>query len=158
MTTRIPMTPEGAEKLREEIRNLKGPWRIQNIQDIETARAHGDISENAEFEAAKERQAYIEGRIRELEGKMSAADIIDPSRLSGDRVVFGATVTLEDADTGDELTYKIVGEDESDVKTGKISVKSPIARAVIGKEEGDTVIVQAPGGTRELDIIAVEFI
>lgn len=157
MTTRIPITPAGAEKLRAELRNLKGPWRIQNIQDIETARAHGDISENAEFEAAKHRQAYIEGRINELEGKLSAADIIDPSKLSGDRVVFGATVTVEDMDTGDELTYQIVGEDESDVKTGKVSVKSPIARALIGKEEGDSTTVLTPGGSRELDIVTVEF-
>ena len=157
MTTRIPITPAGAEKLRQELRNLKGPWRIQNIQDIETARAHGDISENAEFEAAKHRQAYIEGRINELEGKLAAADIIDPSRLSGDRVVFGATVTVEDMDTGDELTYQIVGEDESDVKTGKVSVKSPIARALIGKEAGDSATVLTPGGSRELDIVTVEF-
>ncbi len=157
MTARVPITPEGADKLRQELRNLKGPWRMQNIQDIETARAHGDISENAEFEAAKDRQAYIEGRIKQIEGKLAAADIIDPSKLSGDRVLFGATVTVEDIDTGDELTYQIVGEDESDVKTGKVSVKSPIARALIGKEEGDTAAVNTPGGLRELDIVSVEF-
>jgi transcription elongation factor GreA len=151
------MTPGGADKLRAELRDLKGPQRIQNIKDIETARAHGDISENAEFEAAKHRQAHIEGRIHELEGKLSAADIIDPSRLSGDRVIFGATVTLEDVDSGDELVYQIVGEDEGDVKAGRISVRSPIARAIVGKEEGDTATVRTPGGERELEIIGVEF-
>ncbi len=157
MTARIPMTPEGAEKLRAELKDLKGPQRIQNIKDIETARAHGDISENAEFEAAKHRQAHIEGRIHELEGKLSAADIIDPAKLSGDRVIFGATVTLEDVDSGEELVYQIVGEDEGDVKKGRISVRSPIARAIVGKEEGDTANVRTPRGDRELEIIEVEF-
>jgi transcription elongation factor GreA len=158
MTVRVPMTPEGADTLRAELRDLKGPQRIQNIRDIETARAHGDISENAEFESAKHRQAHIEGRIHELEAKLSAADIIDPSKLSGDRVIFGATVTLEDVDSGEELVYQIVGEDEGDVKAGRISVRSPIARAIVGKEAGDTATVRTPGGERELEIIGVEFI
>ena len=157
MTGRIPMTPGGAVSLRAELKQLKGEERLKNIRDIERARAHGDISENAEFEAAKARQAWIEGRVLDLEGKLSLANIIDPAKLSGDRVMFGATVTLEDADTGEEMTYQIVGEDESDVKTGKISVKSPIARAIMGKEEGDTASVEAPRGTREMDIVEVEF-
>lgn len=157
MSTRVPMTPEGAAKLRAELRNLKGPERMKNIQDIERARAHGDISENAEFEAAKDRQGHIEGRIMELEGKLANADIIDPARLSGARIVFGATVTVEDLDTGDEAIYKIVGEDESDVAAGKISVFSPVARGLIGKEAGDTAEVHTPRGVRELDILSVEF-
>jgi len=151
------MTPAGADTLRAELRNLKGPERLKNIQDIERARAHGDISENAEFEAAKDRQAHIEGRIIDLEGKLANADIIDPSRLSGDRIVFGATVTVEDLDSGDEAVYQIVGEDEADVSAGKISVHSPVARALIGKEEGDTAEVQSPGGLRELDVLSVVF-
>ncbi len=157
MSNRVPMTPAGADTLRAELRNLKGPERLKNIQDIERARAHGDISENAEFEAAKDRQAHIEGRIIDLEGKLANADIIDPSRLSGDRIVFGATVTVEDLDSGDEAVYQIVGEDEADVSAGKISVHSPVARALIGKEEGDTAEVQSPGGLRELDVLSVVF-
>jgi len=151
------MTPNGVATLRAELRRLKGEERLKNIEDIERARAHGDISENAEFEAAKERQAHLEGRIRELESKLANADIIDPKILSGDRVVFGATVTVEDLDTGDETTYKIVGEDESDVSSGLISVHSPIARGLIGKVEGDTAEIQTPRGVRELDILTVEF-
>lgn len=151
------MTPEGAGKLRNELRRLKGEERLANIKDIETARAHGDISENAEFEAAKDRQAHIEGRIMDIEGKLANADIIDPRRLSGDRVVFGATVTVEDIETGKEMVYMIVGEDESDVSAGRISVHSPIARGLIGKDEGATAEVQTPGGLRELDILSVEF-
>ncbi len=157
MSTRIPMTPAGAEALRAELRDLKGPQRLKNIEDIERARAHGDISENAEFEAAKDRQGHIEGRIIDLENRIANADIIDPKRLSGDRVLFGATVTVEDVDTEEESVYQIVGEDESDVNAGKISVLSPFARALIGKEEGDTVELRTPRGSRELDIVAVEF-
>jgi transcription elongation factor GreA len=157
MSTRIPMTPAGAEALRAELRDLKGPQRMANIEDIERARAHGDISENAEFEAAKDRQAHIEGRIIDLENRVANADIIDPSRLSGDRVLFGATVTVEDLDSEEEAVYQIVGEDEANVNAGKISVLSPIARALIGKEEGDTVEVRGPRGVREVDIVAVEF-
>lgn len=157
MSNRVPMTPAGAVKLRNELRNLKGPERMKNIADIERARAHGDISENAEFEAAKDRQAHIEGRIIELESKLANADVIDPSRLSGDRIVFGATVRVEDLNSGDETEYQIVGEDETDVAGGKISVFSPVARALIGKEEGDVAEVQTPKGVRELDILSVEF-
>ncbi len=157
MTNRVPMTPAGARHLREELARYKGPERIQNMQDIERAREHGDISENAEFEAAKERQAFIEGKIMELESKLANADVIDPARLSGDRIMFGATVTVEDLESGEEHTYQIVGEDEADVKTGRISVHSPIARGLIGKEVGDTAVVRIPGGSRELDIIEVEY-
>jgi len=155
--SRVPMTPAGAEALRLELSRLEGPERKANMQDIERAREHGDISENAEFEAAKERQAQIEGRIQELKGKLGNADIIDPARLRGDRVMFGATVTLEDCETGDEMVYQIVGEDEADLKQAKISVHSPIARAVIGKEEGEIVTVIAPRGNREVEIMEVHF-
>jgi len=151
------MTPKGAATLRAELRRLKGPERLKNIEDIERARAHGDISENAEFEAAKDRQAHLEGRIMELEGKLANADIIDPAQLSGERVTFGATVTVEDLDTDQESTYQIVGEDEADVSKGLISVHSPIARGLIGKEEGDTAEIRTPRGVRELDILSVEF-
>ena len=157
MSDRVPMTPDGLRRLRDELARFQGPERIKNVRDIERAREHGDISENAEFEAAKERQAFIEGKIMELKGKLADADVIDPSRLSGSRIVFGATVTVEDAETGGEHTYQIVGEDVADVKTGRISVHSPIARALIGKEEGDTAIVTVPDGSRELDIIKVQY-
>jgi transcription elongation factor GreA len=151
------MTPAGAQFLRKELARYQTSERIQNMQDIERAREHGDISENAEFEAAKERQAFIEGKIIELESKISNAEIIDPSKLSSDRIVFGATVTVEDADTGGKHTYQIVGEDEADVKTGRISVHSPIARGLIGKEVGDTATVLTPGGSREVDVLAIEY-
>ena len=157
MSKRYPMTPAGAVFLREELRRYKGTERIQNMKDIETARAHGDISENAEFESAKERQAFIEGKIIELGDKIANADVIDPSKLSGDRVVFGATVTVEDVDTEEGAVYQIVGEDEMDIKAGRISIMSPIARALIGKEKGDFAQVKAPRGMRELEIIAIEF-
>lgn len=143
--------------IRKEISRLKGPARIENIRDIERAREHGDISENAEFEAAKARQAQIEGRILDFEGKMSNADIINPAKLRGDRVMFGATVTVEDCDSGETMTYQIVGEDEADLKNQTISIHSPIARAVIGKEEGEIVTLRAPRGDRELEIMTVEF-
>jgi len=155
--SRVPMTPHGAEIIRKEISRLKGPARIENIRDIERAREHGDISENAEFEAAKARQAQIEGRILDFEGKMSNADIIDPAKLRGDRVMFGATVTVEDIESGETMTYQIVGEDEANLKNQTISIHSPIARAVIGKEEGEIVTLQAPRGDRELEIMTVEF-
>ncbi len=157
MSKRYPMTPPGAEFLREELKRYKGDERIQNMKDIETARAHGDISENAEFESAKERQAFIEGKILELEDKIANADVIDPAKLSGDRVVFGATVTVEDVETEEEAVYQIVGEDELDIKAGRISVLSPIARALIGKEEGDIATVRVPRGTRELEVLTIEF-
>ena len=155
----IPITKRGAEKLKAELHRLKTKDRPEVIQAIAEARAQGDLSENAEYEAAKDRQGFIEGRIMEIEGKLSAAQIIDPSALdAGGRVVFGATVELEDEDTGDAVKYQIVGEDEADLKHGLINVSSPIARALIGKEEGDTAEVQAPGGVRRYEVVAVSYI
>ncbi|ABM42550.1 MULTISPECIES: transcription elongation factor GreA [Diaphorobacter] len=155
----IPITKRGAEKLKEELHRLKTVERPAVISAIAEARAQGDLSENAEYEAAKDRQGFIEGRIMEIEGKLSAAQIIDPSALdAGGRVVFGATVELEDEDTGDAVKYQIVGEDEADLKHGLINVSSPIARALIGKEEGDTAEVQAPGGVRRYEVVAVSYI
>lgn len=155
----IPITKRGAEKLKEELHRLKTVERPAVISAIAEARAQGDLSENAEYEAAKDRQGFVEGRIMEIEGKLSAAQIIDPSALdAGGRVVFGATVELEDEDTGDAVKYQIVGEDEADLKHGLINVSSPIARALIGKEEGDTAEVQAPGGVRRYEVVAVSYI
>ena len=155
----IPITKRGAEKLKEELHRLKTvdrPWVINSIAE---ARAQGDLSENAEYEAAKDRQGFIEGRILEVEGKLSAAQIIDPTAVdAGGRVVFGATVELEDENTGDSVTYQIVGEDEADLKEGLINISSPIARALIGKEEGDTAVVQAPGGERRYEVVAVRYL
>lgn len=157
MTT-IPITKRGAEKLKEELHRLKTVDRPAVINAIAEARAQGDLSENAEYDAAKDRQGFIEGRIAEVEGKLSAAQIIDPSTLdAGGRVVFGATVDLEDEDSGAKVTYQIVGEDEADLKLGLVNISSPIARALIGKEEGDTAEVQAPGGVRRFEIVAVRY-
>ena len=154
----IPITKRGAEKLKEELHRLKTVDRPAVINAIAEARAQGDLSENAEYDAAKDRQGFIEGRIAEVEGKLSAAQIIDPSTVdAGDRVVFGATVDLEDEDSGAKVTYQIVGEDEADLKLGLVNISSPIARALIGKEEGDTAEVQAPGGTRRYEIVAVRY-
>ena len=156
--SKVPLTVNGAEMLKAELHNLKTVQRPAVIQAIAEARAHGDLSENAEYDAAKERQGFIEGRIKEIEGKISHAQIIDPKTLDADgRVVFGATVELEDLDSGDNVTYQIVGDDEADIKAGKISVSSPIARALIGKHAGDTVNVQAPGGVRQYEILDVEY-
>ena len=155
----IPITKRGAEKLKEELHRLKTKDRPEVINAIAEARAQGDLSENAEYDAAKDRQGFIEGRIKEVEGKLAAAQIIDPSALdAGGKVVFGATVELEDEDSGDKVTYQIVGEDEADLKHGLINISSPIARALIGKEEGDTAVVQAPGGDRHYEIIAVRYV
>ena len=155
----IPITKRGAEKLKEELHKLKTVDRPWVINAIAEARAQGDLSENAEYEAAKDRQGFIEGRIAEVEGKLSAAQIIDPSSIHADgRVVFGATVTLEDEDSGQEVSYQIVGEDEADIKQGLLNFGSPIARALIGKEEGDSVAVQTPGGTKNYDIIKVAYL
>ena len=155
----IPITKRGAEKLKAELHQLKTVERPNIIQAIAEARAQGDLSENAEYESAKDRQGFIEGRIQEVEGKLSAAQIIDPAELdAGGRVVFGTTVELEDEDTGNVVTYQIVGEDEADIKLGLINISSPIARALIGKEEGDTAVVQAPGGERRYEIVAVKYI
>jgi transcription elongation factor GreA len=155
----IPITKRGAESLKAELHQLKTvdrPWVINSISE---ARAQGDLSENAEYDAAKDRQGFIEGRIQEIEGKLSAAQIIDPSELdAGGKVVFGSTIELEDEDTGDKVTYQIVGEDEADIKAGRVNISSPIARALIGKDEGDTAEVQAPGGIKRYEIIAVMYI
>ena len=158
MTT-IPITKRGAEKLKAELHRLKTVDRPWVINAIAEARAQGDLSENAEYEAAKDRQGFIEGRIQEVEGKLSAAQVIDPATVHADgRVVFGATVELEDEDSGDHVTYQIVGEDEADLKLGLINISSPIARALIGKEEGDTAEVQAPAGLRRYEIMSVKYI
>ena len=156
--SKVPLTVTGAEKLREELHHLKTVDRPSVVAAIAEARSHGDLSENAEYDAAKERQGFIEGRIQEVEGKLSNAQIIDPKLLDADgRCVFGATVELEDQDSGDGVTYQIVGEDEADIKNGKISVNSPVARALIGKYAGDIAQVQAPGGIREYEIIDVRY-
>lgn len=155
----IPITKRGAEILKAELHKLKTVDRPWVINAISEARAQGDLSENAEYESAKDRQGFIEGRIQEVEGKLSAAQIIDPASLdAGGRVVFGSTVDLEDEDTGDRVRYQIVGEDEADLKLGLINISSPIARALIGKEEGDTAVVQAPGGEKSYEVIAVHYI
>jgi transcription elongation factor GreA len=156
--SKVPLTVAGAEKLRGELHRLKTVDRPAVIAAIAEARAHGDLSENAEYDAAKERQGFVEGRIKEVEGKLSNAQIIDPRLLDADgRCVFGATVELEDQDSGEAVTYQIVGEDEADIKTGKLSVASPMARALIGKYVGDIAQVQAPGGIREFEIIDVRY-
>ena len=155
----IPITKRGAEKLKTELHRLKTVDRPAVIAAIAEARAQGDLSENAEYEAAKDRQGFIEGRIQEVEGKLSAAQIIDPSTIDAEgRVVFGATVELEDEESGDTVKYQIVGEDEADLKLGLINISSPIARALIGKEEGDTAEVQAPGGIRRYEIVGVSYV
>lgn len=154
---RIPMTAEGHAALQAELKVLKSVERPSIIAAISEARSHGDLSENAEYHAAKEKQSFIEGRISELDDKLARADVIDVSKLSGGKVRFGATVTIADADTEEEQTYKIVGEDEADVKQGKISVTSPIARALIGKEEGDEAEVAAPAGARAYEIVKVVY-
>ena len=154
----IPITKRGAEKLKDELHRLKTVDRPAVIQAIAEARAQGDLSENAEYDAAKDRQGFIEGRIAEIEGKLSAAQVIDPASVdAGGRVVFGATVELEDENTGDAVQYQIVGEDEADLKLGLINISSPIARALIGKEEGDVAEVQAPGGVRRYEIVGVSY-
>ena len=156
--SKVPLTVSGAEKLRAELHTLKVVDRPNVIAAIAEARSHGDLSENAEYDAAKERQGFIEGRIKEIEGKLSNAQIIDPKLLDADgRCVFGATVDLEDQDSGAQTTYQIVGEDEADIKEGKISVNSPIARALIGKFAGDIAQVVAPGGLREYEVLDVRY-
>ncbi len=156
---RIPLTVTGAEKLRAELHQLKSVERPSVINAIAEARAHGDLSENAEYDAAKERQGFVESRIAEVEAKLANAQIIDPALLDADgRCVFGATVELEDTDARQVMTYQIVGDDEADLKLGKISISSPIARALIGKHAGDVVEVNTPGGTREYEILGVKYI
>lgn len=158
MTT-IPLTRRGAEKLKEELQRLKTVERHAVIQAIAEARAQGDLSENAEYDAAKDKQGFIEGRILELEGKLAAAQVIDPAALdAGGKVVFGATVDLEDEASGQAVTYQIVGDDEADLKQGLISISSPIARAMIGKEAGDLAEVKAPGGLKRYEIVDVRYV
>ena len=155
----VPITVHGAQLLKDELHRLKHVERPAVINAIAEARAQGDLSENAEYDAAKERQSFIEGRIADLEGKLSAAQIIDPKLLDAEgRVVFASTVTLEDLDSGDKVTYQIVGEDEADLKLMKISISSPIARALIGKYAGDEVEVKAPGGVRSYEVLEVRYI
>ena len=155
----IPMTKRGAEKLRAELHRLKSVDRPWVINAISEARAQGDLSENAEYEVAKDRQGFIEGRIQEVEGKLSAAQVIDPSELdAGGRVVFGSTVYLEEEESGEAVKYQIVGEDEADLKLGLISIGSPIARAMIGRSAGDVADVQAPGGVKRYEIVEVRYV
>jgi transcription elongation factor GreA len=156
---KVPLTARGAEKLREELSHLKSVVRPKITEAIAEARAHGDLKENAEYHAAREQQSFTEGRIKEIESKLSNCQVIDVTQVNAHgKVVFGATVDLADAETGDELTYQIVGEDEADIKKGMISITSPIARALIGKHEGDVATVQTPGGVREFDICEVRYI
>jgi transcription elongation factor GreA len=156
--SKIPLTLRGAELLREELKRLKTVDRPTVVAAIAEARSHGDLSENAEYDAAKERQGFIEGRIQEVEGKLGNAQIIDPAALDADgRVVFGATVELEDMDSAQAVTYQIVGDDEADIKQGKISLNSPVARALIGKFAGDVAEVRTPGGLREYEILDVRY-
>lgn len=157
--SKFPITLRGAELLREELKRLKTVDRPAVVAAIAEARSHGDLSENAEYDAAKERQGFIEGRIAEVEGKLANAQIIDPAALDADgRVVFGATVDLEDMDSGQKVSYQIVGDDEADIKANKISLNSPVARALIGKFAGDVAEVQAPGGRREYEILDVRYV
>ncbi|MBI3524702.1 MAG: transcription elongation factor GreA [Betaproteobacteria bacterium] len=157
--SKFPITINGAELLRAELQRLKTVERPNVIAAIAEARSHGDLSENAEYDAAKERQGFIEGRIKEVEGKLGNAQIIDPKLLDADgRVVFGATVELEDIEGGKTVTYQIVGDDEADIKVGKVSINSPVARALIGKYEGDVAEVQTPGGVREYEVLDVKYI
>lgn len=156
---KVPLTTRGADKLREELKQLKTIDRPSVIDAIATAREHGDLKENAEYHAAREQQSFIEGRIQEIEGKLSNAEIIDVSKLNaGERIVFGATVDLSDEDTGEQITYQIVGEDEADIKANMISIASPIARALIGKSIGDFTVVNAPGGDKEYEILDVRYV
>jgi transcription elongation factor GreA len=155
----IPLTVRGAEKLKQELHQLKSVERHAVINAIAEARAQGDLSENAEYEAAKDKQGFIEGRILEIEGKLAAAQIIDPASVdAGGRIVFGTTVDLEEEASGAEVTYQIVGDDEADLKLGLISISSPIARALIGKEAGDVAEVQAPGGVKRYEIVEVRYV
>lgn len=157
--SKVPLTSRGAEKLRDELQQLKSVKRPAVIKAIAEARAHGDLKENAEYHAAREQQSFIEGRINDIEGKLSNAQVIDVTLMAASgKVIFGATVELSDEDAGKQVTYQIVGEDEADIKANRISITSPIARALIGKEEGDTAEVKAPGGIKSYEILAVKYI
>lgn len=152
---RVPITPNGYQTLKKELENLKTVERPNNIKAIEEARAHGDLSENAEFEAAKERQAFLEGRIAELSYKLNNADVIDPNNLPKDRAVFASTVLLENIDTEESVEYQLVGVDESDIEQGRISVSSPLGRAILGKKPGDEIVLAAPGGKRCYELVEI---
>jgi transcription elongation factor GreA len=157
MADRYPMTPRGQQALKDELRRLREVERPKNVRDIEEALAHGDLRENAEYHAAKERQGFLEGRSREIDSVLAQADVIDPSKLSGKRVVFGATVKLGDTETGDEVTYSIVGDYEADIKVSRLAISAPLARAMIGREVGDPVTLKTGKGTREFQILEVSF-
>jgi transcription elongation factor GreA len=152
---RVPVTREGYEALKKELENLKRVERPQNLQAIEEARAHGDLSENAEFAAAKDRQGFIEGRIGELGYKLANSDIINPDTLSKDKAVFGHTVLLENIDTGEDVEYQLVGPDESDIERGRISISSPLGRAILGKKPGDELVLEVPGGKRVYELVEI---
>ena len=154
---KIPMTPRGAQQLKDELKRRKETDRFVIVRAIEEARGHGDLSENADYSAAKEAQSFNEGRIKELEGTLALSEVIDPAKMTGKRVTFGATVKLTDSETGEDVVYSIVGEQEADIKKGLISVTAPVARALIGRESGDTVQVRTPKGMREYDILDVAF-
>jgi len=156
---KVYLTVSGAEALREELKNLKTVVRPKIVKDIAVAREHGDLKENAEYHAAREQQSFCEGRIKDIEGKLSNAEVIDVSKVDANgKVIFGATVDLMDEDTEEEITYKLVGEDEADIKSNKISITSPVARALIGKQEGDIAEVQAPGGVKSYEIVEVRYV
>ena len=156
--SKVPLTVQGAERLREELKRLKGVDRPKVIQAIAEARAHGDLKENAEYHAAREQQGFIEGRIQDIESKLGNAEIIDVTKINGGgKVIFGSTVLLSDEDSGNEVTYQIVGEDEADIKAGRISVNSPIARGLIGKMEGDSVAIRTPAGEKQFEIVGVRY-
>lgn len=157
--SKVPLTAHGAEMLREELSDLKSVQRPRVIQAIAEAREHGDLKENAEYHAAREQQSFIEGRIKDIEGKLSHAQVIDVTQMNADgKIIFGATVELVDLDSDDKVTYRIVGDDEADIKQGMISYSSPLARAIIGKREGDEVTFNAPGGEREYEVLAVSYV
>ncbi|MEM7684841.1 MAG: transcription elongation factor GreA [Paracoccaceae bacterium] len=155
---KVPVTRQGYDALNEELKTLKEDVRPSVIKAIAEAREHGDLSENAEYHAAREKQSFVEGRIKELEGLIGRADVIDPTKMSGDTIKFGATIKIVDEDTDEEKTYQIVGEPEADIDKGKLNIRSPIARAMIGKEEGDSVEVNTPGGGRSYEILSVKYI
>lgn len=158
MSEKFPMTPAGHAWMKKQLKKLKEVDRIENARAIEVARGHGDLSENADYSAAKEEQGMIEAKIREYEAKLALSEVIDPTTLGGDKVMFGATVTIEDTESGDEQTYTIVGEHEANIKKGKISIGAPVARALIGKNVGDTVTIATPKGKREVEVVSVAWL
>ena len=155
---KFPMTPRGQQALKDELKRLREVERPKNVRDIEEARAHGDLKENAEYHAAKERQGFIEGRSRDIESILAQAEVIDPAKLSGSKVVFGATVKLTDVDSGEEVTYTVVGDHEADIKEGRIAISAPLARAMIGREQGESVSLKTGKGMREYEISEVRFV